>query len=182
MAWLGASGLADVGALVSGRLWQNSQPVVRVWLLFGVVLAMEALAAYQHSRQRAAVFRMAMGGFVIAWLVLLATVEPIARYSAFTAPLHGMVILVASAATVFRRVSLTRRDLLVDSGFLISVGLMAYAVPASLQTLVAQLSVNSAPQLGVVFYAMSSVVSILAALIFVRAIMVARHDVARVHS
>ena len=170
VAWLAASGLADVGALLAGRLWQNSQPVVRVWLLFSVTLAVEALAAFQHSRQRTAILRIVAGCFVVAWLILLVTVEPITRYSAFSVPLHGVIILLAASVTVLRRISLGRRDLLVDPGFLIGIGLISYAVPAALQTLVAQLSLNAGPQHAMLFYALASVASILAVVMFVRAI------------
>ncbi len=179
--WLAASGVADISALIAGRRWHNAQPVARVWFLVCVVLALGALASVQHSAPRAAALRVLAGVYALTWLVLVATVEPIQLYSSYSAPLHGVVLLLAASATVFRRISLGRRDLLVDPGFLIGIGLIAYAVPASLQTLVAQLSVNSAPQLGVVFYAMSSVVSVLAELIFIRAIMVARRAVVGAH-
>ncbi len=170
--WLGASAVFDIAALIASRRWHNAQPVARLWFVTCVVLAVEALAAYQHSRQRAVVLRWLMAGYVIAWLILVATIEPIDQYSTYSAPLHALVVLGAAVMTVFRRVSLGRRDLLGDPGFLIGVGLSAYAVPEAFRTLVAQLWSNDLPQRGILYYAMSNGVSALASLVLISALLV----------
>jgi hypothetical protein len=171
-AWLGAGAMFDIAAIVAARRWHNLQPVARLWFVACVVLAVEALATYQHSRQRVAVLRWVMAGYVLAWLILVATIEPINQYSTYSAPLHALVVLGAAAMTVYRRVSLGRHDLLSDPGFLIGVGLSAYAVPEAFQTLVAQLWINDAPRRSVLYYAMSNGVSALASLVLISALFI----------
>jgi len=168
--FLGTSALCDLAAYAAAYFRHNTQSVARVWFLLSVVLGLEILAAYQRNRRQAALFRLIAGGYVLTWLILGVTVDPIDNYSTFTGPLQGIVILAAAATTLFQRVALGRRDFLSDPGFMIAVALCAVAVPAAFQTVVAQLWLNDHRDMGNSYYVMNNMVDALAALLIIGAL------------
>ncbi len=174
--WLGASALVDLTTYLAAPILRDTQQIGRVWFLVSVMLAMEALASYQHSQTRAMIFRAAWAGYAALWVAFALTIEPIMRLSTFSAPLQGIVLLGASVATLFRRVSIGRRDFLADAGFLIAVALAAVAVPAAFQTVVAQLWLNDHLKMAYTYYSTNNVVSALAAGVMIIAIRVAPAD------
>jgi hypothetical protein len=170
--WLGTSALADLAEYIIAPISNNVQPIANLWFAASVILAVEALAAYQNSRQRAALLRTAIGLYLLLWVILVATIDPLNRYSSYVGPVHGLVILCAAVITIFRRVSLGRRDLSSDPGFLVAAALSVYAILAAFQTLVAQALLNLHRQQAIMFYAMCSVVGALGVLVIIRALMV----------
>jgi hypothetical protein len=178
--WLGASALTDLAAFALARSIGNTQPAARVWYALSVAFALEALARYQGSSRLATMLRVGIVGYLALWLVLLVTVEPPLNYSTYSAPVHAIVILAAAVVTLFRRVALSRGDLVEDSGFLFSVALIAYAVPSALQTLVAQLWNSDYLSRTVAYYTAHSVVSVLAALVVIRGVSIGSAPARRV--
>ncbi len=122
-AWLGVSILSDLASYVAAGVWQNTQPVLQLWLVASVILGLETLAAFQHNRRMVVLFRCMGAAYFVAWLVLAWVVESVARYSTFAAPLQGVVLLGAAVATILRRASLGRRDLAGDAGFLVAIAI-----------------------------------------------------------
>jgi hypothetical protein len=172
VAWLGASALADIAEFIAAPIWHNVQPVARVWYVLSVSFALLSLAAFQHVRRRATVIHGVIGVYLVAWVLLLMTVEPLKNYSAYIGPLHGLLILAAAGITLFRRVAVTRRDLLADPAFLVATALSVYAIPATFRTLIAQILVNGPVSRLINFYAICSVISLFAVLIVIDALLV----------
>ena len=168
--WLGASALSDLTEYSAGPAWHDTQLIARVWFVVSVVLGVAALAAYQHSAHRAAILRAVGGGYVVVWVMLAVTIEPIDRYSTYSGPLQGIVLLGAAVTTLFRRVAVGRRDLLADPGFLIAVALCAIAIPAAFETVVAQFWLNAHLDMANSYYAMNNIVSGLAAILVISAL------------
>jgi hypothetical protein len=143
--WLVASALVDLLIETTSARTRNAQPLAHVWYAASVIFGVGAMAALQSDRRLVRIHQGIVVAFLAIWGGLAATVEPITEYSKYSAPLHAVVILGAALAALFRRVVTARDDLLLDSGFLLSVGLIAYAVPSAFQTLVAQLWLREHP-------------------------------------
>jgi hypothetical protein len=102
---------------------------------------------------------------------MLVTIEPLAAISTYAEPLHALVILVAAVVTLVRRASFGRGELLLDPGFLIAAGLAGYAVAAVFETLVAQLWVRDFPQYVNAYFATCNVLTALAELVIIKALL-----------
>ena len=174
--WLGTSALIDLTTYVAAPILRDTQQIGRVWFLASVVLAVEALAAYQQSGVRTSIFRLVWAGYAVTWVAFALTIEPIRRLSTFSGPLQGIVLLGASVATLFRRVSIGRRDFLADAGFLIAAALAAVAIPAAFQTVAAQVWLNGNVKMVYTYYSMNNIVSVLAAGVMIVAIRLPASD------
>lgn len=168
--WLAASATSDLLTIYYARHMQNSQLVAHYWFLATVIFGVEALRAYQHCRQRALVFRCIGVAYFVAWLILSFTIESSASYSTYLGPLEGLVLLGAAVATLFRRVAIGRHEFLADSGFLIAAAVCGVAILAAFQTVVAQLWMRTDPNMLAVYYALNNLVTVLAAIVIVRAL------------
>jgi hypothetical protein len=163
--------LSDILVIVLARRHQSTQPVTRVWYAASVVLALEALAAYQYDARRFLAFRVFAAIYVATSVILLATIEPLAAITTYAAPLHALVILAAAVVTLLRRATFGRGELVLDPGFLIAAGLIGYAVAAVFETLVAQLWVIDFPQYVKAYFAACDIVTALAELVIIMALL-----------
>ncbi len=174
--WLGLSAITDWAFLIAARTSGNSRPVVRVWYAASVVAALAAMAAYQGSPRRAKLLWGASAAYVVLWTILLLTIEPIAEYSSYSAPIHALLILAAAVMTLFRRVAVARGDLVRDAGFLFAAGLIVYAVPATIQALVPQvMGLGGASA----YYALTDVISFMGTALIVAGLLVSSSSTVR---
>lgn len=177
--WFAAASLSDIVVIVLARRHQSTQPATRVWFAVSVVLALEALAAYQRSARRVHALRALAGAYVVASVILLVTIEPLAVITTYAEPLHALVILATAAVTLLRRGLFGRGELLLDPGFLIAAGLTGYAIAAVFETLVAQLWVNDAPQYVKAYFAACDILTGLAEVVIIKALFQAPNSPAR---
>ncbi|HEY4101829.1 MAG TPA: hypothetical protein VGM20_13225 [Gemmatimonadales bacterium] len=168
--WFGAATVSDAVVLFLSYHGQNTQPSGRVWYAASVVLALEALARFQSEQRRVVAFRVASVAYVLTSIVLLVTGEPLNAMTTYAAPLHALVILIAAVVTVFRRTLLGRGDLFSDPGFLVAAGLIGYAVAAVFETLVAQLWTATLPNYVEAFFAACNILTALAEIVIIRAL------------
>lgn len=169
--WFAAAALSDIAVIIVARGHQSTQPTARIWFAVSVILALEALAAYQRGRRRVLGLRILTCAYVAASVIMLVTIEPLAAISTYAEPLHALVILVAAVVTLVRRASFGRGELLLDPGFLIAAGLAGYAVAAVFETLVAQLWVRDFPQYVNAYFATCNVLTALAELVIIKALL-----------
>lgn len=168
--WFAAASISDIVVIVLARRHQSTQPATRVWFAVSVILALEALAAYQRSARGVHTFRVLAGAYIVASVILLVTIEPLAAITTYAEPLHALVILATAVVTLLRRASFGRGELLLDPGFLIAAGLTGYAVTAVFETLVAQLWVHDYPQYVNAYFAACDVLIALAEVVIIKAL------------
>lgn len=168
--WFTAAAMTDVGVIIAARQHHNTQSLIRIWFALSVILALDALSRYQFDQGRVAVFRLAIGMYLAAWLVLLTTIEPLAAFASYSAPLHTVVILSAAVLTLLRRASIGRGELMMDSGFLIAAGLAGYAVADVFEMVVAPLWATDFPQGVMIYNTVSNLVTALAELVIIKAL------------
>lgn len=171
--WFAAAAIIDIAVILAARRHHSTQPLIRLWVAVSVIFALEALGTYQRGDRRVAAFRALIVAYVAAWLILLITIEPLAAFSTYSAPLHTLVILAAAVLTLRRRASFGRGELFTDPGFLIAAGLAGYAVADAFETLVAQLWVREFPQYVVAYYTMCNVLTALAEFVIIKALFLA---------
>jgi hypothetical protein len=173
--WFAAAAVSDILVIVLARRHQSTQPVTRVWFAASVILALEALAAYQHDARRVLALRILAVMYVATSVVLLVTIEPLTAITTYAAPLHALVILTAAVVTLLRRATFGRGELVLDPGFLIATGLIGYAVAAVFETLVAQLWVIDFPQYVKTYFAACDIVTALAEIVIIMALFRVSH-------
>lgn len=170
-AWMTAAILADAGNLVAARLLHNNQFVARIWFLASVTCACESLVAYQRDRRRSAWLRSMWIGYVVAWIAMAVTIEPLTSLQHYLAPLQSSILLATGAATMVRRFAISRHPLLCDAPFLISAALVGYAAPELFISAVLRTWVTSRPELVVIYYSLFDWVATLAELLMLRALL-----------
>lgn len=170
-AWLWALAISSAASYVAKKTIQNTQVTAQFWFPVSVVLAMETLAAMQGSVRRRDAFRIAAGVYVLAWgFLLLMAVEDPEAYSPIAAPLHAITIATAALLTLMRRVALARGDLLHDTGFLVSIALALFTLPAAFLTHVGRLWIPTHMDWVRLYYGARNLVSVCAMILLAWAI------------
>jgi hypothetical protein len=170
--WFGAAIALDILDVTLAPVLLTSQPLSSASNLISPVLALEGLAAFQSSAPIARRFRLVATAYALTWLILHLTVEPLADYSTYSAPLAGFVILASAAFVLFERAARGRTDALVDPAFLVAAGLCGGAVADVFRTLVAGLMVRDHPLYTLIYYSACNIIVALAELIIIRALLI----------
>lgn len=105
--------------------------LARLWFPLSVLYTMGAIAAMQGNERRRDMFRLVAIGYSLVWIVLMMAYENYAGPPQWTAELHALVLTAAAAFSVVQRAGRARHDLLRDPGFLLSIGLLLFAAPAT---------------------------------------------------
>ncbi len=167
--WIGVAAFVDVAALISARIIHNNELIIKLWLPVSALLAAEAMASLQHSARRRRALRLVGAGYLVAWLVLMLTVETPDGFAKLVTPLNSLVLIVVAVATMLRRVTVGRIDLLLDGSFLAGAALLAYAAPTAFFSPLVQILEPSHNDLLGAYYVVRVLINDLAVLLMARA-------------
>ena len=145
-----AAGLSLASDLIARAVMLRGHHNLWVWNVFGppfAALMLLALAEWQRTDVERLALRIAAPVTVLAWVLLLATVEDPRGFGRYTGPMHALVLLAAAVWTWLRRAPTAEGSILRADWFWACGGLALYGASTAAIEPLAALLLDERPDL-----------------------------------